>query len=122
MVAASLCHSDLMQLLRPDLPPVTMGHEGVGIIDKIHPSAEGKGFKVGDRVGCNYCVDACYTCEGCLTHNIFCETGKAKLQGVSTDGWFAPYAVADWQNVAAIPEHMDLKRCSPIFCAGITGM
>lgn len=50
--AASLCHSDLMQNLRPDDGVTyTLGHEGVGVIEKIHSSAEGKGFNVGDPVG-----------------------------------------------------------------------
>jgi len=60
VVAASLCHSDLMQNLRPDGPPVTLGHEGVGIVEKLHPSAEGKGFKKGDRVGALYFNGCCY--------------------------------------------------------------
>jgi D-arabinose 1-dehydrogenase-like Zn-dependent alcohol dehydrogenase len=50
-------HSDLMMYTRANEEPITMGHEGVGIIEKIHPSAEGKGFKVGDAVGCGYFLD-----------------------------------------------------------------
>jgi D-arabinose 1-dehydrogenase-like Zn-dependent alcohol dehydrogenase len=44
---ASLCHSDLHLELRP-ARSVTIGHDGVGYIEKIHPSAEGRGFKVGE--------------------------------------------------------------------------
>lgn len=41
-----------MQNLRPDDGKTyTLGHEGVGIVEKIHPSAEGKGFCAGDPVG-----------------------------------------------------------------------
>jgi D-arabinose 1-dehydrogenase-like Zn-dependent alcohol dehydrogenase len=41
-----------MQNLRPDDGKTyTLGHEGVGVIEKIHPSVEGKGFRVGDPVG-----------------------------------------------------------------------
>lgn len=59
--AASLCHSDLMQNLRPDDGKTyTLGHEGVGVIEKIHPSVEGKGFRVGDPVGF-LCTDATLT-------------------------------------------------------------
>jgi D-arabinose 1-dehydrogenase-like Zn-dependent alcohol dehydrogenase len=50
-------HSDLMMYNRSNEEPVTMGHEGVGVIEKIHPSVEGKGFEVGDAVGCGYFLD-----------------------------------------------------------------
>jgi D-arabinose 1-dehydrogenase-like Zn-dependent alcohol dehydrogenase len=108
--------------LHPKGSVVTMGHEGVGIIDKIHPSVEGKGFKVGDHVGCGYFIGCCFECEGCLTHNMLCETNKQLLQGGTADGFFAEYAVEDWQNLVILPDHMDLTKCAPIFCAGITGM
>lgn len=60
VTAASLCHSDLMNELRPDDfgRPMTMGHEGVGVVHKLHQSAEGKGFKAGDKVGCLYIVSS----------------------------------------------------------------
>jgi D-arabinose 1-dehydrogenase-like Zn-dependent alcohol dehydrogenase len=121
IVSASLCHSDLMDL-HPEGSVVTIGHEGVGIIEKVHPSVEGKGFKVGDRVGCGYFIGCCFECEGCLTHNMLCQTGKQQLQGGTADGFFAEYAVEDWQNLVILPDHMDLTKCAPIFCAGITGM
>lgn len=113
-------HSDLMMYNRANETPITMGHEGVGIIEKIHPSAEGKGFSVGDAVGCGYFLDCCFKCEGCLTHNMLCETGKQKLQGFTADGFFAEYAVEAWQNLAKLPSSTDLKTAAPIFCAGIT--
>lgn len=118
--SASLCHSDLMHQNRVDGPPITLGHEGVGIITKVHPSAEGKGFSVGDHVGCGYIIGCCFECEGCLTHNLLCSSGKQKLQGFTADGFFAEYAVEDWQNLAKLPESMDLTKAAPIFCAGIT--
>jgi D-arabinose 1-dehydrogenase-like Zn-dependent alcohol dehydrogenase len=50
-------HSDLMHYNRTNETPITLGHEGVGIIEKIHPSAESKGFSIGDAVGCGYFLD-----------------------------------------------------------------
>jgi propanol-preferring alcohol dehydrogenase len=52
--SASLCHSDLMDL-HPPGSVITMGHEGVGIITELHPSVEGKGFKV--------CLQLVLNCE-----------------------------------------------------------
>ena len=120
--SASLCHSDLMMEIRPKTDmPITVGHEGVGFIEKIHPSAEGKGFQVGDGIGFLYIIGCCFECEACMIHNLHCKTGKQKLQGFSADGFFAEYAVVDWQNAIILPKNLDMKRCAPLFCAGITG-
>ena len=121
--SASLCHSDLMGDLRPATDtPITLGHEGVGYIEKIHPTAEGKGFKIGDAIGFGYVIGCCFKCEGCMVHNLMCETGIPKVQGFMADGYFAEYALVDWQNAIILPEKLDITRCAPIFCAGITGM
>lgn len=120
--SASLCHSDIMAIESPDREaPITIGHEGVGHIVKIHPSAEGKGFKIGDAIGSLYINGCCFECEGCLIHNLHCETGKQQLQGFITDGYFAEYVVVDWQNAIILPEALNIESAAPIFCAGITG-
>ena len=98
VAAASLCHSDLMHEFRPADLALTMGHEGVGIVEKIHPSAEGKEFKVGDKVGCLYINDCCFECESCQAHGTQCERpkrGGAKIMGLTGDGFFAEYALVD---------------------------
>lgn len=119
MHSASLCHSDLIPEGRPDTP-VTMGHEGIGFIEKIHPSAEGKGFAVGDAVGFLPFLDACFTCDACSVHNLRCEQGTTKLQGWTSDGYFAEYVAVSWQNCAKIPPELDMERAAPLFCAGVT--
>jgi propanol-preferring alcohol dehydrogenase len=118
VVAASLCHSDLMDL-HPPGSSITIGHEGVGVIEKLHPSAEGKGFKVGDRVGCLYWNGCCYECEGCNHHQFHCKQGF-KLLGGGVDGFFAEYAALDVSNLVKLPESIDMTKYSPVFCAGIT--
>lgn len=105
--------------MRPDYA-VTLGHEGVGHIESIGKNADGKGFKVGDAIGTNYFIDCCFECEGCLVHNLRCETGKSKLQGFMVDGFFAEYAVVDWQNAVLLPKELDISKAAPLFCAGIT--
>ncbi|EXJ91723.1 hypothetical protein A1O3_00273 [Capronia epimyces CBS 606.96] len=119
--AASLCHSDLMVDTRPASGgPFTMGHEGVGYIERMGPGAENRGFQVGDAVGFLYVIGCCYECEGCSIQNVFCTTGKPLFQGFMADGFFAEYAVVNWQNAAKLPSSMDIRRSSPLFCAGIT--
>jgi propanol-preferring alcohol dehydrogenase len=121
IASASLCASDLHSIDDPThTKPVTLGHEGAGYISAIHPSAEGHGFKVGDAIGFLYIVGCCFECAGCQVHNLHCETGRQLLQGFSTDGFFAEYAVVDWQNAVILPPSLDPSIASPIFCAGIT--
>jgi propanol-preferring alcohol dehydrogenase len=121
ITAASLCHSDIMAIEAPDREePITLGHEGVGVIEKIDAAAENRGFKVGDTIGFLYIIGACFDCEACQHHNLLCKSGKQLLQGFTTAGFFAEYAVVDWQNAIILPKNLDVKTSSPIFCAGIT--
>ncbi|KAK5627800.1 hypothetical protein RRF57_003515 [Xylaria bambusicola] len=121
--SASLCHSDLMSLARGHGDTVTMGHEGAGVIEKIHPSAEGKGFKVGDAIGFNYFINVCYECDGCQIHNSRCEnTNLPMCQGFHTDGFFQEYVLVDYHTAVVLPPEIDVRRASPLFCAGITGV
>jgi alcohol dehydrogenase, propanol-preferring len=121
MASASLCHSDLMAIAAPRTEPVTIGHEGVGYVTKLHPSTADKGFKEGDAVGFLYIIGCCFTCDECQVHNLACSTGKPLLQGFTTDGFFAEYAIVDYHNAVLLPPDLDIKRAAPIFCAGITG-
>ncbi len=122
IASASLCHSDMMAIEAPRTEPVTIGHEGVGYVtDKIHPTAVGKGFNEGDAVGFLYIIGCCFECEGCQIHNLACSSGKQLLQGFTTDGFFAEYAVVDYHNAVILPSNLDPKTAAPIFCAGITG-
>lgn len=126
MASASLCLSDLMTLSVPieaRSHPLTLGHEGVGYIQAIHPSAEGKGFKVGDAVGFLYIIGCCFECAGCQIHNTQCLDPKSTVQihGVTHDGFLAEYAVTDYHSAMILPSKMDPRKSSPLFCAGITG-
>src|SRR4051812_47492409 len=95
---------------RPEGLTVTIGHEGVGVVEKMHPSAEGKGFKQGDKVGFLYFRGCCYQCEGCEQHQLHCETGNQKLQGFTVDGFFAEYAIVDAKNAILLPEELDMDK------------
>lgn len=68
LASASLCHSDIMAIEAGQT--ATLGHEGAGYIEKMHPSVENKGFKKGDKVGFLYINGCCFECEGCLIHNL----------------------------------------------------
>ncbi|KAK5161036.1 hypothetical protein LTS14_000830 [Recurvomyces mirabilis] len=123
--AASLCHSDLMLfepndqgLVLGEAGPFTMGHEACGTV--IETGSEVKGFKAGQKVGWLPIVDCCFDCEECQIHNLYCERGTSKVQGMTVDGYFQQYCAIAWRNAVHIPEDMDLDSCAPLFCAGCT--
>ncbi|KAJ8116178.1 hypothetical protein OPT61_g2335 [Boeremia exigua] len=120
---ASLCHSDLMLFWghtaeKPPTDKITIGHENTG-----HVVAKGRnvtGFEIGDPVGCLGCSYACYECEGCQVHNLWCEKGTGRLHGFTCPGHFAEYSLADPRNAMVLPKDMDMVTAAPLFCAGIT--
>jgi alcohol dehydrogenase, propanol-preferring len=120
IVSASLCHSDMLAIGAIQDKPLTLGHEGAGYIHKFGARTEDKGFKVGDCVGFLYFDGGCYECEGCLAHNSKCTVSTPLLHGFAIDGFFQEYATVDWQNCIILPPQLDIRKASPIFCAGIT--
>lgn len=116
---------------------VTMGHEGVGFVEKMGKNV--KGFREGHRIGFLYIKGVCCTCnfslstmillrkllsdkcEGCQVHNLNCLHGTPKLHGIHTDGFFAEYAAVDYHNAIILPENFATETSAPYFCAGITG-
>ncbi|OQV03618.1 Alcohol dehydrogenase GroES-like domain-containing protein [Cladophialophora immunda] len=121
MISASLCHSDFLAMGDPNrTEPITLGHEGCGCIFSLHRDAEDKGFQKGDVVGFLSVNGACFECEGCQVHNTLCERGNPQIVGFSAPGFFAEYAVVDWQNAIHLPAQWDPKSSSPFFCAGLT--
>ncbi|KAL6407695.1 putative alcohol dehydrogenase protein [Ilyonectria robusta] len=120
---ASLCHSDLMLFWghTAEVPPtdrITIGHENTGHV--VAHGKDVKNFKIGDPVGCLGCSYACYECEGCQVHNLFCEKGTGRMHGFSCPGHFAEYSLADSRNAMVLPDGMDMVTAAPLFCAGIT--
>lgn len=100
---------------------VTLGHEGLGHVVSMHPSTENKGFQNGDAVGFLYILGSCFECNGCMVHNLFCESGKQHCQGFTVDGFFAEYALVDIHNATKLDEKVwDMDTGCAIFCAGIT--
>jgi alcohol dehydrogenase, propanol-preferring len=120
LASASLCHSDLLAIAAAQ-EPITIGHEGAGYIHSFGQGSENKGFDLDDPVGFLYFDGGCYECEGCLAHNSKCLKSEPKLHGFGIDGFFQEYATVDWQNCIVLPPTLDIKKASPIFCAGITG-
>lgn len=100
--------------------PFTMGHEACGTIVSLGADVPSSKFQPGNQIGFLPIVDCCFDCDGCQIHNLWCENGSPKVQGMTVDGYFREYAAVHWRNVARIPEGLELERLAPLFCAGTT--
>ncbi|TCL77019.1 threonine dehydrogenase-like Zn-dependent dehydrogenase [Hydrogenispora ethanolica] len=98
-----ICGTDLKiyaGLYAADHLPLISGHEFWGVVEEIGQNV--RGVKVGDRVS----ADICLTCGTCY----FCRRGEGLLcesftqLGIHTNGAFAEYVKAPWQNCYVIPD------------------
>lgn len=109
VLTTTICGTDL-HILKGDVPTVKpgriLGHEGVGIVDKIGPGI--KNLKPGDHVIIS-CISACGICESCRK-NMFshCKYGGWIL-GNEIDGTQAEYVRIPHADVSLykIPTGMD---------------
>jgi D-arabinose 1-dehydrogenase-like Zn-dependent alcohol dehydrogenase len=119
--ACGICHSDSLVkeghwpgLKYPQVP----GHEVVGLIDAIGSGVTG--WSVGQRVGVGWNAGFCGTCAQCRRGNFFaCQTITC-ITGITRDGGYADYMLADATALARVPEELSAVDAAPLLCAGIT--
>jgi len=123
--SVGICGSDISYYygLSPvDTPtgkgPIVLGHEFTGVVDKVGKVPQALGlFKEGDRVVVNpvqFC-NACYSCAEGKTH--FCE--NMNVSGVSYDGAFAEYALANYTGLFKLPDDVSFSEgafTEPLAC------
>lgn len=101
--AAGLCHSDVMYITTgyPMMPfrPMTQGHENAGVISAIGEGVTG--WQIGDAVG-------------------VCSSGVRPPLGMFTHGGFADQLVANQEDLARVPEGLDLSLAALATDAGMT--
>ncbi|PWY88840.1 GroES-like protein [Aspergillus sclerotioniger CBS 115572] len=117
--AAGFCHTDLMALHKEfgTKLPFIGSHEPAGIVEEIGTDVEG--FEVGDRVGCINFDSVCGKCPDCKAGlPIYCDAPNMK--GITADGAWAEYMVADARFMVKLPDDMDFKVAAPLMCAGIS--
>jgi len=121
VVACGMCYSEVNHL-RGHYPfgtfPRVPGHEVSGVVAAL---GEGVGFpEVGTRVGMQFLYDSCGHCDLCVRGDqILCATKR--VTGVSADGGYAEYVIAQAGFATPIPDGLDPVAVSPLMCAGITG-
>jgi D-arabinose 1-dehydrogenase-like Zn-dependent alcohol dehydrogenase len=114
-----VCRSDLHMILGTfaiDNLPVTMGHEGSGIVEQVGEDVTN--VKKGDRVGIFY-VQVCGEC-------IYCVTGRENLcikqrnLGFNLDGTWAEYLVVHSRSVLKLPDNVPFAEAALAGCAVVT--
>ena len=116
-----VCHTELDEIegrLAPSKLPVVLGHQVVGIVEKLGSGATK--FKVGDRVGVAWIFSACGKCKFCKEGNEnLCDDFKAT--GKDVNGGYAEYMSVSEKYGHSIPEFFTDTEAAPLLCAGAIG-
>ncbi len=121
VTACAVCRTDL-HVLDGDLTdpklPLILGHEIVGSVVSVGPSAERFGER--DRVGVPWLGWTCGACRYCRSgRENLCQ--DARFTGYMIDGGYAEYAVADERFCFSIPDGVADLQAAPLLCAGLIG-
>ena len=115
-----LCHSDLSVLNNEwgiSQYPAVLGHEVVGRVTAVGPSA--KGLRIGQRVGVGFSSGSCMHCHQCMSGNHhLCP--EVKFTIVGHRGGFASHVRAHWAWAIPLPETLNFAEAGPLLCGGIT--
>jgi propanol-preferring alcohol dehydrogenase len=118
--ASGVCHSDVHIVnnhwpWRATLPRV-LGHEGVGIVERIGEGVTG--LSLGDRIGSPWIGYTCGTCYQCLRGwESLCE--QQRHNGFDMDGAHAEYAKARASYVIKVPDNVPPWDAAPLLCGGV---
>ena len=124
-----VCHSDLHTAENDwgwTQYPVVPGHEIVGRVLEVGSGVTK--YKVGDHVPVGCMVDSCLSCDQCHQgEEQFCRegmvgtySGQDRISGELTQGGYSKHIVVREEFVLRVPKGLDLAKCAPILCAGIT--
>ena len=139
IVAAGMCHTDLMARDAPHLPhPIVLGHEGAGVVEAV--GADVRKLQPGDHVVLTFMF--CGRCSSCLKGEpSYCEKimplcfGGAREDGSTSirddhgalhdhffgQSSFATFALAHERNAIKVPKDAPLELLGPLGCGLPTG-
>ncbi|KAL4882394.1 GroES-like protein [Aspergillus karnatakaensis] len=127
--AAGFCHTDYQvhQGVYNSPIPLTPSHEPVGTIAAVGKKVSAA-WKVGQRIGILNFRHACNACVGCQEardpaaleepDTRFCK--NKEMAGISADGGFAEYIIADPATSVPLPDGLEFEHAAPLMCAGAT--
>ena len=121
VAACAVCHTELDEIegrTPPPRLPVIPGHQVVGRVEALGPSASV--YKPGDRVGVGWIFSSCGDCDACQAGNEnlcpeFMATGR------DANGGYAEYMLVDENYAAPIPSVFSDVEAAPLLCAGAVG-
>lgn len=128
--AAGFCHTDyqVWEGVYQSALPITPSHEPVGTVVAVGKQAAKQNWHAGQRVGVLNFRHACRTCSGCKMFKegpesekpniVLCQ--KKEMAGISHDGGFAEYMVADAETTSLLPDELPFEQAAPLTCAGVS--
>ncbi|KAK9475821.1 alcohol dehydrogenase-like protein [Lipomyces japonicus] len=127
--AAGYCHTDAVYSsgAMKQVLPIINSHEFVGtIVARGEKAANVRHLQVGSRVGVpGRIFRPCGTCSECANneedepgYSVYCPFGGSL--GLSTNGGFQEYALADSRQVVPLPDELSDVEAAPLMCAGLT--
>src|SRR5580704_17968171 len=103
--ACGVCHRDSLTkegafpwIQYPRVP----GHEVIGLVDAVGPNT--RRLTQGQRVGVGWNGGYCGYCDACRRGEFFACQTSTLITGITHDGGYADYMIADASAVALMPE------------------
>jgi propanol-preferring alcohol dehydrogenase len=121
ITAAGACHSDDFVMSLPEEAyvyglPLTLGHEGAGVVHKLGPGTTG--VEVGDAVAV-YGPWGCGRCHNCAEgKENYCTNAQA--EGIAPPGLGSPGAMAEYMIVDAVRHLVPLGDLDPVANVSLT--
>jgi threonine 3-dehydrogenase len=88
-------------------PPVTLGHEFCGHVDKLGAGVDEKRLPLGTYVSAEM-HEICGECPACRS-GAFHACATARIRGINLNGAFAEYVVVSAGNVVVLPKDLPIQ-------------
>ena len=88
-------------------PPVTLGHEFCGVVDKLGPGVDEKRLPLGTYVSAEM-HEICGVCPACRS-GAYHACATARIRGINLNGAFAEFVVVSAGNVVPLPADLPVQ-------------